>query len=79
MLAATFVYISTFLENTLVAIRRIRVQILLLSVSIVCMIISCFTLIQVYGIWGAAWATGVAALVQLIGYLIVVGHALRSM
>lgn len=77
MLAATFLYMSRFLENTLVAIRQIRVQVFLLFTSVIAMMISCIVLVPSFGILGAAWATTIAAIFQFLGYVVVLGYALR--
>lgn len=78
MSAAAVYYMGSFLGYSMTAARYFRVQMPLFAVVAGSAALSCFLLIPTYGLYGAAAAVLITALVQLIGSLAIVIHAWRT-
>ena len=58
--------------------RRFRSQLVVNSVVLVALLAACMTLIPRYGLVGAAWALNCAAMLVLIGFMVLIWRALNA-
>jgi len=78
MLAAAVSYPASFLGYGLTAARRFKVQAPLIAIVTAVTAASCVVFVPRYGLIGAASATVVGAVVQLIGSALILRHATRA-
>jgi O-antigen/teichoic acid export membrane protein len=77
MVAAALFYLASCLNYGMIAVRRLRIQILLFLSVTASTALACVFLVPSAGLLGAAASLAIGALVQLVGALVVVAHALR--
>ncbi|MBM4285370.1 MAG: lipopolysaccharide biosynthesis protein [Deltaproteobacteria bacterium] len=65
MVGAVAAYLATFLRHAITAARFFRVQLPSYILYNLVLVISCLLLVPTYGMLGAAWSTGIAALIIL--------------
>ena len=70
MVAATPYYITSFLNNGLMAARKFKIQVPLMVFSIIIVLIISYLLIPKYGQIGAAWAMFAGAMVTMVGTMV---------
>ncbi|MGY2895362.1 lipopolysaccharide biosynthesis protein [Deinococcus sp. UYEF24] len=75
--AAGLSYVASFAGFGMTALRQFRAQIPLFTVTSGVLLVACWLLIPTYGLMGAAWATLLSAVVQLLGSLWIVWLELR--
>jgi O-antigen/teichoic acid export membrane protein len=75
--AAGLSYVGSFAGFGMTALRQFRVQIPLFLVTFGVLLVACWLLIPASGLMGAAWATLLSAVVQLLGSLSIVWLELR--
>lgn len=78
MVAATIFYMASFFGHGMTAARYFQVQFPLFVVVTVTTVLSCFWLIPMHGLYGAATALIIASCVQIIGSLIIVLYAVSN-
>jgi O-antigen/teichoic acid export membrane protein len=78
MTAAAISYVASFLGYGLTAARRFKVQAPLIGVVTIVTAAASIVLIPGHGLIGAAWATLLGAVAQLIGSGFVLKHAMRA-
>jgi O-antigen/teichoic acid export membrane protein len=78
MTAAAISYLGSFLGYGLTAARRFKVQAPLIFVVTVVTVASSIVLVPRQGLLGAAWATVLGAVVQLIGSALILRHAILA-
>lgn len=71
-------YVAALLGCAMTATRRLNIQVVSLAFATLTTATASIALIPSYGIWGAAVATALGGLVQLILNSLVVAHILRS-
>lgn len=71
-------YIASFLGYAMTAAHYYGIQPLILIVTAVSSTLFCFLLVPAYGVLGAVWATGLASILQALGSLGCVIHAIRQ-
>jgi O-antigen/teichoic acid export membrane protein len=76
MIAAVPLYLVSFLGYGMTAARYFRVQAPLLGIVTLFLIVACAALVPRFGLVGAAYATGLAMLVQLVLSVVVIVHAM---
>lgn len=76
MVASTLSYIASFLGYAMTAARYFAIQPVIFFAVAMANALSCFFLVPLYGALGAAWALGIANLLQLLLCLAVVVAAL---
>ncbi|MCS6840428.1 MAG: lipopolysaccharide biosynthesis protein [Roseiflexus sp.] len=79
MIAAGIGYVGWFVGDAMTAVRRLRAQALLFLTMTIATIGACAWFIPLFGLTGAALATMVTAVVQAVGGLLIVEHALRAL
>ena len=77
LVASGLGYAATFLEDSLVAMRRLRAQGALLVVTLGVITVGCTMLIPRHGLMGAAWALVIGAIVEVLGAGALFLHAIR--
>jgi O-antigen/teichoic acid export membrane protein len=78
MVAGAIGYAASVGNSAINAARRFRIQIPLYAAAVGALTLSCLWLVPAGGLLGAALSLSVAALVQLIGGVLVITHALRA-
>ncbi len=71
MVAAGINYIASFLGYGITAARYFKVQMPLFALVVIVLVVACFWLIPVYGLLGATIALVVAAIVQVLGSMVI--------
>jgi len=66
MIAAGLSYVASFLRQSLTAVRRLRIQLVLHVFEVISLIVFCWFLIPVYGMQGAAIAVIISRIVELV-------------
>ncbi|NWF78900.1 MAG: oligosaccharide flippase family protein [Chloroflexi bacterium] len=79
MVAAGITYLSWLLGEGMKAARYLRVQVVLFGVQVIVLTILCIWLIPVYGLVGVAIMMVVAALIHLIGTLLILARATAAL
>lgn len=77
MIAAAISYVASFLGYGLTAARQFKVQAPLFAVVTIVTAAASIGLIPGHGLLGAAWATVLAAIAQLVGSGVILSHATR--
>ncbi|WP_407572319.1 lipopolysaccharide biosynthesis protein [Deinococcus altitudinis] len=75
--AAGLSYVASFAGFGMTALRQFRAQIPLFTVTSGVLLVACWLLVPASGLMGAAWATLLSAVVQLLGSLWIVWLELR--
>jgi O-antigen/teichoic acid export membrane protein len=70
--------VSSLFGEAMTATRRFRSQVPLLLAVVVSTAMACWWLVPIYGLLGAALATGVGAVCQLVGCVGIVGWAIQQ-
>ncbi len=78
LVASGLGYSATFLEDSLVAMRKLRAQASLLLITLGVISAGCALLIPRHGLMGAAWALVIGASVEILGATVLFGLAIRS-
>jgi O-antigen/teichoic acid export membrane protein len=78
LVASGLGYSATFLEDSLVAMRRLRAQATLLVLTLATITIGCWVLIPRFGLRGAAWALVFGACIELLGAAGLFGLSFRT-
>ena len=76
---ATLVYISTVLTYGVIAARRLKSQLVVLSLTVVAVFIGCRLLVPEYGITGACASLAISAVVRIIGNVVINVQAVQAM
>ncbi len=79
MVAAGITYLSWLLGEGMKAARYLRVQVVLFGVQVIVLTILCIWLIPAYGLVGVAIMMVVAALIHLIGTLLILARATAAL
>jgi O-antigen/teichoic acid export membrane protein len=79
MVAAAMFYVASFLGEGMTAARYLRIQTVLFAGVTAATFLACFWLVPQYGMPGAAFALIIAALIELVGSLIIIGHAVTAL
>jgi len=67
MVGAAIACLANFLRQSMIAARFIRIQLPLYALATFILSITCYYLVPLYGLLGAAWASLISALVILLG------------
>ena len=78
LVASGLGYAATFLEDALLAMRRLVAQGVLLVATLGVIAVACATLVPVHGLRGAAWALVIGACVELSGAALLFWRAMSS-
>jgi O-antigen/teichoic acid export membrane protein len=78
MIAASIAYTVSFLGYGMTAARYFRSQLPLLGLCGAALALACLWLVPRFGLRGAAWAGLGASIIQLVGSVVIIAHALRS-
>lgn len=66
MIAAGLSYVASFLRQSLTAVRRLKIQLVLKAIDVTSLIVFCWILIPVYGMRGAATAMIISRIVEVV-------------